>query len=101
MKSPSRKITAYMIVLVFTAVMFPGSALAQDDTHITQEISAHAMAWDVFFVRPLGVASIVICSGVFVIAWPFAALSGNTEAAYQKLIVNPVTFTFGRELGDF
>ena len=38
---------------------------------------------------------------VFLVSWPFSALGGNSDEAWQTLVVSPATYTFKRPLGEF
>jgi hypothetical protein len=97
----SKKLLAAVILPFFLMAVFSTTALSEDDREIPENITAHAMAWDAFVVRPVGVVSIGIGSVIFGITWPLAALGGNTDVTFEKLIAEPVSFTFRRQLGDF
>ena len=59
------------------------------------------MAVDLIAVRPLGLVATLAGSAVFIVSIPFSALGGNTEDAWESLVVDPATFTFKRPLGEF
>lgn len=61
--------------------------------------SAIGMAADLFIARPLGLAATVLGTGVFVVALPFALISGNVADPARRLIAEPAEFTFTRPLG--
>ena len=93
----------FMILLLIAAMIFipfGTSALAQD-MDIDNENTAEAMAADFLVVRPLGIVASVVGTAIFIVSLPFSALGGNTEIACQKLVEDPVKFTFKRPLGDF
>jgi hypothetical protein len=41
----------------------------------------------------------VLGTGIWVVGLPFTLISGSTEQAAQKLIVEPAEYTFTRPLG--
>jgi hypothetical protein len=99
-----RKITKRSIIffLIATLVFIPfaTTAVAADQTQ-DDEISAGAMTVDLLFVRPVGIISVVFGTAVFILSLPFSALGGNSGNAAQKLVAEPVSFTFKRKLGHF
>jgi hypothetical protein len=101
MKVFLKKLITAILIPVLVGIILSTPAIAEDDKEIPRDIDAHTMAWDAFLVRPLGVVSIAVGSAVFVISWPLAALGGNGDMAFEKLVAGPVKFTFQRGLGDF
>ncbi len=59
------------------------------------------VAADVLVVRPVGVAATAVGAAIFVVALPFAAISGDVPRAARSLVGAPARFTFKRRLGDF
>jgi len=55
---------------------------------------------DLLVLRPLGAASTAVGFGLFLIAGPFAAPSGQFGDAWEIFVKNPYAFTFERPLGD-
>ena len=96
-----KKFFAGIVITFMCVVLFSTPVLAGNDGDIPDDVSAHAMAWDAFLVRPLGVVSIGVGSVIFGITSPLAALGGNIHVTFEKLIAEPVAFTFQRPLGDF
>lgn len=99
-----RKLTktslVFFLIATFVFIPFTTSALAGSPT-ADDNISAAAMTADIVVIRPLGVVSIVAGTAVFLVSLPFSAMGGNIKAASEKLVVDPVKFTFKRPLGDF
>jgi hypothetical protein len=87
---------AICLITAFVLVPLGNEALAAG-----KEPSAGAMIADTFFARPLGLASTIVGSGVFIVSIPFSALGENASTAFQKLVKDPFVFTFSRPLGDF
>ncbi|UCD32670.1 MAG: hypothetical protein JSV38_01875 [Desulfobacterales bacterium] len=98
-KSAKRPII-FVLVVALIFVPFGTSALAETYTNF-EDIDAGAMAADILFARPIGLLSVVVGSALFIVSLPFSALGGNVNDASQKLIMDPVNFTFNRPLGDF
>ncbi len=66
-----------------------------------QNRSAEFMAVDLIAARPIGFVAMVSGALVFLVSWPFSALGGNSEEAWDTLVVAPAEYTFQRPLGDF
>jgi hypothetical protein len=64
-----------------------------------REPSAGAMTYDLFIMRPVGIAATVAGSVVFVVALPFTLIAGNTPTAGEKLVVDPFNHSITRPLG--
>ena len=90
----------FFLVTALVFIPFTTSALAESTT-ATRDRSAGGMTVDLLMVRPVGIASVVLGSAVFVVALPFSLLGGNTGESAKKLIAEPAKFTFVRPLGDF
>ena len=87
-----KKFLILIVALSLVLVSIPAFAGTDD---------APAMAGDIIFARPIGLASIVVGTGFFLLSLPFAALTGSVDKTSQALIVKPVKFTFARPVGDF
>ena len=90
----------FLLIAAMIFIPFSTSALAESKA-VNNNVSAEAMAADFFVVRPLGIAASVVGTAVFIVSLPFSALGGNTKIACQKLVKDPVKFTFKRPLGEF
>ncbi|GAB6192495.1 hypothetical protein [Desulfocastanea catecholica] len=92
--------TCFLIVALLVS---PFSALAETGKPTPEQgkISPEAMSIDIIAARPLGLAATVLGTVVFVVSWPFSALGGNSEQAWDTLVVSPAQYTFQRPLGDF
>jgi hypothetical protein len=95
--------TSMACLLIFALMVFPLAALAEkvEKTPEQGKISPEAMSIDIVATRPLGLAATVLGTVVFVVSWPFSALGGNSEEAWNTLVVSPAEYTFQRPLGDF
>lgn len=56
---------------------------------------------DALIARPLGLASVGLGLGLFVVSSPFSLLSGTFTQSGKRLVLYPLKFTFVRGLGDF
>ncbi len=63
--------------------------------------SAESMVADVVIARPIGLVTTVVGSAVYVVSLPFSLLGGNEKQAREKLVKEPIDFTFKRPLGKF
>lgn len=59
------------------------------------------VAADALVVRPVGFAATVVGAAIYVVALPFAAISGDVKSPGKSLVGAPASFTFRRKLGDF
>ncbi len=108
------------LVLAVGVANFPGSAVAEENagdpwyggeeqqygerSHSTYAKPAHDadyMVADGLIARPLGIASTIIGTGLFIVTLPFSLIGGNVDEAGQVLVQEPASYTFGRCLGCF
>jgi hypothetical protein len=82
------------VVLSCLILMQAFLAFAQTD-------DAFVAAADVVVARPLGIASIIVGTAVFIVAMPFALTSGTVKETADTLVSEPFRFTFQRPVGDF
>jgi len=59
------------------------------------------VAGDALGVGPGGLVATVVGAAIYVVALPFAAISGDVRGAGRSLVGAPAAFTFKRKLGDF
>lgn len=88
-------------------ILSPLSALAAKNT-IQAQLNSNkeppdpvVMIVDLVVVRPLGFIGLFGGSAFFIVSLPFSALGGNTDDAWESLVVSPAEFTFTRPLGVF
>jgi hypothetical protein len=62
---------------------------------------AVASICDVTLVRPGCFVATLIGSAFFIVALPFAAVSGSVKKTADTLVVQPAEATFTRPVGDF
>lgn len=86
-------LAALLIVIPFGATAFAQFYLEK------KQPSAGAITYDLFIMRPFGAVATVVCSAIFVLSLPFAAIGGTVPQTSEKLVVNPFKFTITRPLG--
>lgn len=74
----------------------PPAAVATGHPTDPAEVAADALV-----VRPVGFAATVVGAAIFVVALPFAAISGDVHNTGKALVGAPAKFTFQRRLGEF
>jgi len=83
------------------ALAFCAAASAYDPSMEPDDApSGEAMTIDLIIMRPLGLASTLIGTAVFIVALPINALTLNFSDPARRLILEPAKYTFVRELGD-
>jgi hypothetical protein len=92
-------------VALLVAVLFLGATSlvrAAEDSYTvrTEDVSAEAIIADGLLMRPGGIVATVLGTAVFVVTLPFSIPTRSVDKAAQKLIVDPVRFTFVRPLGQ-
>jgi hypothetical protein len=76
------------------------SAFAQYDG-ASHSVSAEGMTVDLLLIRPLGIASTILGSVLYVVSLPLTLPTGTADVAGEKFVKEPVQFTFIRPLGQF
>jgi hypothetical protein len=91
-----------ILVLVATILTPPVGALAESHPEGRDpQINMAYMAGDAVLVRPLGIVATVVGFAFFIVASPFALISGNAGETWDGLVVYPAKFTFQRPIGEF
>jgi hypothetical protein len=92
-----RSLVVFLVVaIVCTTTGF--SALAGGGIML-DEASAESMIADFVLLRPLGIVATGVGSVFFVASLPFSWPTGSLDAAFDKLVAEPASFTFARPLG--
>ena len=87
-----KKLIAFLVVFALIASAVPAFANEPTEEYIIP---------DVLLVRPIGLAAIVLGSVIFVVSLPVALPTGSVGKVGQRLVADPVEFTFVRPIGDF
>ncbi|MBI2384158.1 MAG: hypothetical protein HYV18_08825 [Gammaproteobacteria bacterium] len=61
--------------------------------------SGEAMAFDLLVVRPIGLVGSVAGIGLFLVSLPVDLITLNVSEPANRLVVEPLKFTFTRRLG--
>lgn len=81
----------FIILLTFLFVFSSISVAFADDAGILV---------DVFIFRPVGLATLISGSAIFVVSLPWAAISGSIPETAKALVVKPFKYTFIRSVGE-
>ncbi len=92
------KTRAFFSGIVLSAAL-AFSAQVRAEGIIDDTPSAEAMAFDLFIARPLGLVGTIAGTVVYIVALPINLLTFNLVEPARTLILEPVKFTFVRELG--
>lgn len=94
---PSNRAMKAKHILILTATLILASPLSTR----ASEANGPAIVVDVLIARPAGLAATALGSAFFVLALPFAAMTGGIDDAAEALVAAPARATFTRPLGDF
>jgi hypothetical protein len=90
---------ALIIATLVTFMAFAPCVAATQTPYGAEQATAGTMIFDLVFARPLGVFAIAFGTAVYVVSLPFSLPSGNAGQAFDKLMKEPVKYTFARPLG--
>lgn len=98
----SRKILVSGLLILSLLISSEAAVAKSTECYPENNISsAENMAVDIMAARPIGLAAMVGGAVVFLVSWPFSALGGNSDEAWDTLVVAPAEYTFRRPLGNF
>ena len=90
----------HFFISTLTALTLAAANPAHAYESVIDEVpSAEAMTFDLFIVRPLGLVGTIAGTVVYIVALPINLLTFNLADPAKKLIIQPVNFTFTRDLG--
>ncbi len=87
-----KKIFIVLVTLLFVLTSTTAFAASDND--------GIAIIADFLILRPIGIATIVGGTGMFILTLPFSVITGSVGKTADALVVEPVNFTFVRDLGD-
>ena len=92
------KKTLCALIAAFTlfASIVPAQAAPMQD----EAPSSTAIVFDVLFTRPLGIVATAVGTAVFIVGLPFTIPTRSVGMTADKLIADPIRFTFKRPVGD-
>ena len=85
-----------LVILLSCAVIFTPALTLAFDTDETEAIAA-----DTLLMRPIGLASLVVGTSLFIVSFPFSVLGHNVHETQKVLVEDPFNYTFKRPVGDF
>lgn len=105
MKRQSWVFSVMMVCCLVLSVAHASDRLSYSSSHhydgfFIEPGSGEAMVLDAIVFRPIGLVTTVIGGAVFLVSLPSSALGGNVGEAADKLIKEPIDYTFKRKLGD-
>ncbi len=98
--------TAPLLLLALILALSPvAGALAQDVAldpfREEQDTTPGFMVFDALLIRPLSLIATGLGSAVFVVSYPIAMATDQTDQTLEKLVKDPARYTFTRPLGFF
>ncbi|MBN1254494.1 MAG: hypothetical protein JXA50_04405 [Deltaproteobacteria bacterium] len=87
-----------VIVVVFASLLGPSPVVWAEDT---DEPTGTEITLDLAIARPVGFASLVCGTTIFVVSFPFALVAGSSKKTADALVSAPYNFTFVRDLGEY
>lgn len=99
-----RFVVGLLVLLAIAMLQTPSYAdpSTKYSTKTKGALPLDATLFDVLILRPMGIVSCVVGVATAVVAMPFAITSGAGYEVGDKLITEPVEFTFKRPIGyDF
>lgn len=87
------------IAFLLAAIMLSLSALPAQAATMEEEPSSTAIVFDVLITRPLGLVATAVGAAVFIVGLPFTIPTRSVGVAAEKLVVDPLAFTFRRPVG--
>lgn len=104
MRTIAKKLASYLMaaMLALTTLTLPVAASAESYDYVMDSTDATGgdMLADAFLIRPAALVGSVLTVATFVVMLPFSALGGNVGESAEKLVVEPLKYTFVRPLGD-
>jgi len=100
MRSNKIQILCSVLTVFLLLATTVSPALTQNPVEV-REKTAEGMAVDLVVLRPLGIISTILGTGVYVVGLLFSGPGGNVAESAEILVADPAKFTFGRPLGDF
>ncbi|MBW1680660.1 MAG: multidrug transporter [Deltaproteobacteria bacterium] len=94
MRNKAIRLIVFMLVLVWASTA-PAQPPGPEDPPTTV-----AIIGDLAVVRPLSIVGTALGGAAFVVALPFSLAAGNTGEIYERLVKDPMRYTFTRPLGS-
>lgn len=88
------------VAFLLAAVMLSLAAVPAGAATMEQEPSSTAIVFDVLITRPLGIVATAVGAAVFIVGLPFTIPTRSVGVAAEKLVADPLKFTFRRPVGE-
>lgn len=88
-----------ILIAVFLSMLFITPAMAANNGLNGREDDTIILI-DMLVARPIGLATVITGSALFVIYVPFSYPFGTMHDSWKKLVVKPCGFVFKRPLGE-
>lgn len=88
-------LSALLAALMLSFTVYPVHAAAKE----MPGPSSSAIVFDVLFARPLGIVATAVGTAVFIVGLPFTIPARSVGVAAEKLIADPLKYTFTRPVG--
>lgn len=96
-----KRVVTNALTTLLASLLAASLAFGQESSSTVAKTDPAAMTMDLVLARPGGFLATLAGSAVFVVSLPFSALGGNTNEAWDSLVVTPAVYTFKRPLGNF
>ena len=99
----SRMQSGVALIVVVLFLCATSLVHAAEDSYMAKDrgdVSAEAIIADGLVLRPAGVVATIVGTLAFVVILPFSIPTKSVNKAAQKLIMDPVNYTFVRPLGQ-
>lgn len=88
------------VAFLLAAVMLSMTAVPAEAATMEEEPSSTAIVFDVLITRPLGIVATAVGAAVFIVGLPFTIPTRSVGIAAEKLVADPLKFTFRRPVGE-
>jgi hypothetical protein len=92
-----------VVIVLFAIVGLPPVVWAQETytPQLDTRPTGTEIIFDLTIARPLGFASFLVGTTIFIVAFPFAVAVGSVSDVANALVAEPYNFTFVRDLGTY
>jgi hypothetical protein len=101
MLSLKKTLVSCFLIASLVVSSFPALAETSEMYLDKEEKTSEGMIVDLVAARPIGLVATLGGAVVFLVSWPFSALGGNSDEAWETLVAEPAVYTFQRPLGHF
>lgn len=89
-----------LITAILLAATLSSAAPAHAMNMEGEKPSSTAIMFDLLLTRPLGLVATAVGTTVFIVGLPFTIPTGSVGLAAERLIADPLKFTFRRPVGE-